>query len=66
MNFPLSEQLEILLNFKNLLDVTKGKGYLTYLDLTQYPIVSDLLPLLFKDSMCEEGVNGEKSMKTYK
>lgn len=60
MNFPLSEQLEVLLNFNNFLYVTTGKGYLTYLDLTQYPIVSDLLPLIIKDSLCEEGVGRAK------
>jgi hypothetical protein len=41
---PLLEQLEAIINIQNSLDVTRGKGYLTTLDLTTYPMIQELLP----------------------
>ena len=67
--FNLKEQMQIIVEFQKALDSVGRKGYLNSVDLTTYPLVSELLPFFINTASetdyCEF-INGSKSMDTFK
>jgi hypothetical protein len=66
---PLTNRLKILMEFQSQLDATQCKGYLNSIDLSTFPIFSELLPYFITESDQSKSclnINGDKSMETYK
>ena len=49
LSLTLPDQISSLINTQRFLDVTLGKGYLNTLDLSTYPIISEILPFFIKE-----------------
>lgn len=68
LRLPLTQQEILLTEIENELGWIERQGFLATLDLTNYPIISKLLPSFIQRSGVEnlEYICGDKSMECYK
>ena len=65
----LHQRLQTLIQVQKILDVTAGKGYLSSIDLSTYPLYSELLPYFITELDPDKSflwINGDNSMETFK
>jgi hypothetical protein len=69
LNLPLATQLALISAVKTRLEWIERKGYLSTVDLTTYPIVSDFLPVFLNGDQgvaSLDFINGSKSKECFK